>query len=187
MNLQHHFLIAMPGLIDPLFRRAVVYICEHHDNGAMGIIVNKVMDNLTVENILKRLNITPTPRDESIQLDNPVYIGGPLGGDRGFILHSTTQAFASSIQVSAETVITTSRDVLETLGTTDQPASVIVALGYASWDKRQLEQEIKNNAWLTVPADVNILFHTPVHRRWQSAAKLLGVDIETMPAIAGHA
>ena len=128
MNLQHHFLIAMPALQDPIFRRSVVYICEHNTNGAMG-----------------------------------------------------------SIRISDNTVMTTSRDVLETLGTDKQPSDVLVALGYASWEKGQLEQEILDNAWLTAPADLNILFKTPIADRWREAAKLIGVDILTMPGVAGHA
>lgn len=181
MNLQHHFLIAMPALQDPIFRRSVVYICEHNTNGAMGIIVNKPLENLKIEGILEKLKITPEPRDESIRLDKPVMLGGPLAEDRGFILHTPPSNFASSIRISDNTVMTTSRDVLETLGTDKQPSDVLVALGYASWEKGQLEQEILDNAWLTAPADLNILFKTPIADRWREAAKLIGVDILTMP------
>ncbi len=141
MNLQHHFLIAMPALRDPIFRRSVVYICEHNTNGAMGIIVNKPLENLKIEGILEKLKITPEPRDESIRLDKPVMLGGPLAEDRGFILHTPPSNFASSIRISDNTVMTTSRDVLETLGTDKQPSDVLVALGYASgrkvnWNKK---------------------------------------------------
>ena len=174
MNLQHHFLIAMPALQDPIFRRSVVYICEHNTNGAMGIIVNKPLENLKIEGILEKLKITPEPRDESIRLDKPVMLGGPLAEDRGFILHTPPSNFASSIRISDNTVMTTSRDVLETLGTDKQPSDVLVALGYASWEKGQLEQEILDNAWLTAPADLNILFKTPIADRWREAAKLIG-------------
>lgn len=110
MNLQHHFLIAMPALQDPIFRRSVVYICEHNTNGAMGIIVNKPLENLKIEGILEKLKITPEPRDESIRLDKPVMLGGPLAEDRGFILHTPPSNFASSIRISDNTVMTTSRD-----------------------------------------------------------------------------
>ncbi|MCV5619924.1 YqgE/AlgH family protein, partial [Escherichia coli] len=133
------------------------------------------------------LKITPEPRDESIRLDKPVMLGGPLAEDRGFILHTPPSNFASSIRISDNTVMTTSRDVLETLGTDKQPSDVLVALGYASWEKGQLEQEILDNAWLTAPADLNILFKTPIADRWREAAKLIGVDILTMPGVAGHA
>lgn len=187
MNLQHHFLIAMPALQDPIFRRSVVYICEHNPEGAMGIIINKPLENLKIEGILEKLKITPEPRDESIRLDKPVMLGGPLAEDRGFILHTPPSNFTSSIRISDNTVMTTSRDVLETLGTDKQPSDVMVALGYSSWDKGQLEQEILDNAWLTAPADLNILFKTPIADRWRDAARLIGVDILTMPDVAGHA
>ncbi len=186
MNLQHHFLIAMPALQDPIFRRSVVYICEYNEDGAMGIIINKPLENLQVEGILDKLKITAEERLPEIRLDKPVMLGGPLAEDRGFILH-TPPAFSSSIRISDNTVITTSRDVLETLGTANQPSEVLVALGYSSWEKGQLEQEILDNAWLTAPADMNILFKTPIADRWREAAKLIGIDILTMPGVAGHA
>ncbi|WLI76718.1 YqgE/AlgH family protein [Kosakonia sp. H02] len=187
MNLQHHFLIAMPALQDPLFRRSVVYICEYNDEGAMGLIINKPLENLTVDGVLEKLKIQPTDRDPAIRLDKAVLLGGPLAEDRGFILHTPPAGFSSSIRVSDNTVVTTSRDVLETLGTAHQPGEVMVALGYASWEKGQLEQEILDNAWLTAPADLNILFKTPIADRWREAAKLIGIDISTMPGVAGHA
>ena len=187
MNLQHHFLIAMPGLQDPLFKRSVVYICEYNDDGAMGIIINKPLENLKVEGVLDKLKIKPEGRDLAIRLDKPVFVGGPLAEDRGFILHTPPDNFSSSIRISDNTIITTSRDVLETLGTNNQPSEVIVALGYSSWEKGQLEEEILDNAWLTAPADLNILFKVPIADRWREAAKLIGIDIQTMPVDAGHA
>lgn len=187
MNLQHHFLIAMPALQDSIFRRSVVYICEYNDEGAMGIIINKPLENLQVEGILEKLKIVPEPRNPEIRLDKPVMLGGPLAEDRGFILHTPPSDFSSSIRISDNTVVTTSRDVLETLGTDRQPGNVLVALGYSSWEKGQLEQEILDNAWLTAPADQNILFRTPIADRWREAAKLIGIDIVTMPGVAGHA
>ncbi|WP_058911032.1 YqgE/AlgH family protein [Entomohabitans teleogrylli] len=187
MNLQHHFLIAMPGLQDPLFRRSVVYICEYNDDGAMGLIVNKPLDNLRVSEVLEKLQIAPEDRNPQVSLDKPVFIGGPLAEDRGFILHSPPDMFSSSIRICDETVITTSRDVLETLGTDRQPKNVLVALGYSSWEKGQLEQEILENAWLTAPADPAILFKTPASERWRAAAQLIGINIHNMPHDAGHA
>lgn len=153
----------------------------------MGIIINKPLENLQVEGILEKLKIEPAPRDPNIRLDKPVFIGGPLSEDRGFILHSSSSEFDSSIRISDEVVITTSRDVLETLGTEQQPENILVALGYASWEKGQLEQEIMDNAWLTAPASANILFQTPISERWREAARLVGVDIHNMPIEAGHA
>ncbi|GLR08260.1 YqgE/AlgH family protein [Mixta theicola] len=187
MNLQHHFLIAMPALQDPLFKRSVVYICEHNQDGAMGLIINKPMENLTVEGILTRLKIEPTSRDPQFKLDKAVFSGGPLAEDRGFILHSAQRTFASSIRISDNTVITTSRDVLESLGTSEQPEQVLVALGYCAWEKDQLEGELLENAWLTTPANSNILFQTPIAERWREAAKSIGVDIHNITSEAGHA
>ena len=158
----------------------------YYDDGAMGIIINKPLENLQVEGILDKLKIPAEARLPEIRLDKPVMLGGPLAEDRGFILH-TPPVFSSSIRISDNTVITTSRDVLETLGTAEQPSEVLVALGYSSWEKGQLEQEILDNAWLTAPADMNILFKTPIADRWRDAAKLIGIDILTMPGVAGHA
>jgi putative transcriptional regulator len=187
MNLQHHFLIAKPSLQDPLFKRSVVYICEHNEDGAMGLIVNKPMDNLTVEGILKKLKISPSERDPAIKLDKPVFAGGPLAEDRGFILHSAQKIYSSSIRISDNTVITTSRDVLEAIGTSEQPDNVLVALGYCAWEKDQLENELLENAWLTTPANSNILFQTPIAERWREAARSMGIDIHNMTSDAGHA
>lgn len=187
MNLQHHFLIAMPSLQDPFFKRAVVYICEHNAEGAMGLIVNKPMENLTVEGILQKLKITSNERDPAISLDKPVFSGGPLAEDRGFILHSGPRVFNSSIRISDTTVITTSKDVLEAMGSQQQPEQVLMALGYCAWESNQLEQELLDNAWLTTPADSTILFHTPIADRWREAARSLGVDMHNMTNDAGHA
>nr|WP_113868217.1 YqgE/AlgH family protein [Brenneria salicis]NMN90443.1 putative transcriptional regulator [Brenneria salicis ATCC 15712 = DSM 30166]RLM29972.1 hypothetical protein BHG07_13100 [Brenneria salicis ATCC 15712 = DSM 30166] len=187
MNLQHHFLIAMPALQDTVFKRSVVYICEHNEEGAMGLIINKPMEQFTVENVLKKLKIDPTPREPAIRLDKPVFAGGPLADDRGFILHTPCAGFASSIGISEDTMITTSKDVLETLGTARQPQNTLVALGYSAWDSGQLENELLENAWLTTPADKEILFRTPIAERWRLAGKKLGIDIHNISTEAGHA
>ncbi|ALG77556.1 TPA: YqgE/AlgH family protein [Yersinia enterocolitica] len=187
MNLQHHFLIAMPSLQDPHFMRSVIYICEHNKEGAMGLVINKPMEQFTVETVLKKLKISPTPRDPSIRLDKAVLAGGPLAEDRGFILHSPQEGFGSSIPISPDTMITTSKDVLETLGTPEQPKNLLVALGYAGWQQGQLEQELLDNAWLTIEADTDILFNTPIAERWQAAANKLGINIFNIAPQAGHA
>ncbi|WP_049606235.1 MULTISPECIES: YqgE/AlgH family protein [Yersinia] len=187
MNLQHHFLIAMPSLQDPQFMRSVIYICEHNDEGAMGLVINRPMEQFTVETVLEKLKITPSPRDPAIRLDKPVLAGGPLAEDRGFILHSPRGGFSSSISISSDTMITTSKDVLETFGTAEQPKNLLVALGYAGWQQGQLEQELLDNAWLTIEADTDILFHTPIAERWQAAANKLGINIFNIAPQAGHA
>ncbi|QBH95417.1 YqgE/AlgH family protein [Limnobaculum zhutongyuii] len=187
MNLQHHFLIAMPTLEDPCFNHSVVYICEHNRNGTMGLVINKPLGELTVEEVLTKLDIYPTPKVSSIHLNNPVLDGGPLADDRGFILHTPRQKFSSSIQINEHVMITSSKDVLETLGTASQPSEALVALGYAGWDAGQLERELLENSWLTVEADTDILFHVPVNQRWQTAARKLGVNIHTIATQVGHA
>ena len=187
MNLQNHFLIAMPSLQDPLFKRSVVYICEHNNNGAMGIVINKPIEQFTIENVLYKLKMISSDRDMSILLDNPVLSGGPLADDRGFILHTPQDGFCSSIEISQQTMITTSKDVLETLGTAKQPEDLLVALGYSGWDQGQLERELLENAWLTTPADTEILFHTPIETRWSEAAKIMGIDIYSITPHIGHA
>ncbi len=187
MNLQHHFLIAMPAVQDPVFKRALIYIFEHNEDGAMGLIVNKPMDQFSVEDILSKLHIEPTPRDPDIRLDKPVFSGGPLADDRGFILHTPQSGFGSSISISSDVMVTTSKDVLETLGTPTQPRDTMVALGYSGWEQGQLESELLENVWLTVPAEADILFHTPIAERWRIAAKRIGIDIHNIVADAGHA
>lgn len=187
MNLQHHFLIAMPGLDEPQFKRSVVYICEHNEDGAMGLVINKLVDDFTIENVLDKLDISPEPRDPAIRLDRPVFSGGPLADDRGFILHTPREGFGSSIRISDSTMITTSKDVLETLGTPDQPKDVLVALGYAAWEQGQLEKELLDNAWLTIEASSDILFRTPIADRWREAAKMIGIDVSQLATHAGHA
>ncbi|MDR3434783.1 MAG: YqgE/AlgH family protein [Rouxiella aceris] len=187
MNLQHHFLIAMPGLEEPLFKRSVVYVCEHNEDGAMGLVINKLVDDFTVKNVLDKLDINPTPRDPAINLDRPVFSGGPLADDRGFILHTPRSGFGSSIQISEQTMITTSKDVLETLGTPDQPKDVLVALGYAAWEQGQLEKELLNNSWLTIEANSDIIFRTPIAQRWREAAKMIGIEVSQLATHAGHA
>lgn len=186
-NLQNYFLIAMPNLNDPLFKQSVVYICEHNNKGAMGIVINKPVEKCTVETILNNLKIKSSQRDPSVQLNNPIFLGGPLLDDRGFILHTPKKGFGSSINVSAETMITTSKDILETLGTPNQPKDILIALGYSGWSKGQLEQELIENTWLTVPANETILFHTPVLNRWSAAAKILGINIFNIINQKGHA
>ncbi|MGL5757444.1 YqgE/AlgH family protein [Plesiomonas sp.] len=187
MNLQNHFLVAMPGMQDPFFKKSVIYICEHSKtDGAMGITLTRTAE-MTIKEMLTQIDITPEPRDMSKRLDKQVLAGGPIAPDRGFILHTPCDKFDSSLQLAPEVMITTSGDILHTLGTAAQPEHVLVAVGYAGWDKDQLEAEIKENAWLIVDADPDILFNTPISERWQTTAKKLGIDIRQIAPQAGHA
>jgi len=182
-TLANHFLIAMPGLQDPNFSRTVTYVCEHTDQGAMGIVINRPME-IRLGEVLEQLDITS--EDQSV-LDTTVYLGGPVQPDRGFVLHSDGESYDSTLSITPEISVTTSRDVLEAVADGRGPAQTLVALGYAGWGSGQLEEELSANSWLSGPADENILFRLPAGARWQAAAKLLGVDLNLLSAEAGHA
>lgn len=182
-SLEHHFLIAMPSLKDPFFAGSVTYICEHNDDGAMGLVINIPVD-MPLHELLHQLEMCPEDRPE---LDQPVLQGGPVAADRGFVLHSPMAGFSSSQQLADDLMITTSRDVLEVLGTDKAPEKYLVALGYASWTPGQLEQELVENSWLTVPADSSLIFDIPIGQRWHQAIGRLGVDSRQLSSQVGHA
>lgn len=182
-NLTNHFLIAMPALADPNFQQTVTYICAHNEEGAMGIVVNRPLD-LTLGEVFAQMDLTAANNTIDKKL---VYQGGPVQTDRGFILHSPEQHWDSSIQISADISMTTSRDILEAIAADQGPQNTLVALGYAGWAAGQLEKEIADNAWLSGPAEADIMFVTPCEQRWQSAARLLGVDIQMLSSDIGHA
>jgi putative transcriptional regulator len=182
-NLTNHFLIAMPGLQDPNFCRTVTYLCEHNAQGAMGIVVNRQMD-IQLGDILEQMQITCT---ELTQPQQPVYIGGPVSLDRGFVLHSSGSRWNSTLEITTKISITTSQDILEAMACGRGPARTLVALGYAGWSPGQLEKELSANAWLSGPADPAIIFDLPVEQRWHAAARLLGVNLDTLSSEAGHA
>lgn len=183
-NLTNHFLIAMPGMADPFFARTVTYLCQHGEEGALGIIVNRPSE-LTLADIMEQMEIEiMDPATGQI----PVYLGGPVQPERGFVLHEAVpgEEWSSSLKVSDTLRLTTSRDILEAIGQGEGPGNVLIALGYAGWGKGQLEREIVENSWLNAPADQSILFHRPVASRWKAAAELMGVDISLLTAPAGH-
>jgi putative transcriptional regulator len=182
-SLTNHFLIAMPGLQDPNFSRTVTYVCEHTDQGAMGIVINRPMD-IRLGEMLDQLDI----KSEDHQVLNAlVYLGGPVQPERGFVLHSSGDGFDSTLTITPEISVTTSRDVLEAIASGRGPARRLIALGYAGWGSGQLEQEMSANAWLSGPADEEIIFKLPPNARWQAAADLLGVDMNLLSGEAGHA
>ncbi|MFA0084100.1 YqgE/AlgH family protein [Vibrio sp. E150_011] len=189
MNLANHFLVAMPGMKDPYFQRTVVYVCEHNNDGAMGIIINTPID-VTVANMLLQVQ-NDLPIASQIQhsksLEEPVINGGPVSEDRGFILHKPKDKYQSSIQITEKLSVTTSKDILAVLGTDAQPEDYLVALGYAGWDAGQLETELADNSWLTIEADTSVIFDTPVKDRWHSAVQMLGIDIAQLSTQVGHA
>lgn len=182
-SLENQLLIAMPSLEDPMFTKTVTYICEHNDEGAMGLIINLPI-NVTVNELLAEIN---ADKAQQPKLDQKVLTGGPVSPNRGFVLHSPQGGWSSSLALSDEVMITTSKDILEALGTDKEPPQYMVTLGYAGWGPGQLEQELQANSWLTIPADNQILFETPIEERWKKATEKLGIDIAHLSSDVGHA
>ncbi len=181
--LTNNFLIAMPAMQDPNFDHTVTFICQHNEEGALGIVINRVV-NLTVGDILDQMSIA---REEYQKSGSPVHYGGPVQNDRGFILHQNIGEWDSTLPITEKIGLTTSRDILEAMANNEGPDRYLLALGYAGWGSGQLEYEIKENAWLNGPADDSIIFDTSIESRWSSAASLLGVDVNTLSSEAGHA
>jgi len=182
-SLQHHFLIAMPALADSFFHRAVIYICEHDEQGAMGIIINKPTQVMLPE-LLSHLEIENTTSQLKTM---PVLFGGPVQKGQGMVIHNSKEKWQTSIALSDSLFLTTSTDILEKIGSENGPQKSLVTLGYSGWNAGQLEQEISDNSWLTVQANDHIIFNTPADLRWNEAAKLLGIDINLMSNSLGHA
>ena len=183
MELANHFLLSMPTLEDPNFQRTLTYICEHSDQGAMGLVVNRAL-SVTVGEVLHHLDIEP----ESPAIANePVYQGGPVETERGFVLHTPVGSWEGSIALTDELAVTTSRDILEAMARGAGPAHALIALGYSGWAAGQLEAEVGDNAWLTCPASLDLLFHTPPDQRLDRAAARIGIDLDLLSSGAGHA
>ncbi|MCG6940942.1 MAG: YqgE/AlgH family protein [Thiohalocapsa sp.] len=182
-SLTNHFLIAMPGLKDPNFSRTVTYVCEHTEHGAMGIVINRPMD-IRLGEVLEQLDIEPAVAGVA---DTQVYLGGPVQTDRGFVIHSGPVEYDSTLAVTQDIRVTTSRDVLEAIANGEGPAHTLIALGYAGWGSGQLEEELSANAWLSGPADADIIFSRSPGERWLAAAQLLGIDLNLLSGDAGHA
>ena len=192
INLTNHFLIAMPGLEDQVFARSVVYLCEHSERGALGLVINKPSD-INLQNLFDKVDL-PLGRIE-LSL-TPVFQGGPVQTERGFVLHeashpsgnpTTESVYLSTLAIPGGLEMTTSRDVLEAMSTGAGPRRVLVSLGYAAWGRGQLESELAENSWLTVDADATVIFDTPVEQRYDRALELLGVHAWTLSSVAGHA
>jgi putative transcriptional regulator len=182
-NLTDHFLIAMPGLHDPNFAHTVTYVCEHNDQGTMGIVVNRPM-KLQLGDMLEQLDIQPT---DPVAATLPIYLGGPVQTDRGFVLHSNDRRWDSTMRVTPEVSVTTSKDILAAIAQGRGPKYTLIVLGYAGWSSGQLDAEMGANAWLSGPASSEILFRMPAEQRWLAAARLLGVDMNLLSGEAGHA
>ncbi len=187
INLTHHFLIAMPGLEDEAFYKSVIYMCEHTERGALGLMINKPSD-INVKGLFDKVEL-PLRREDLIQI--PVFQGGPVQTERGFVLHESMMpghesVYASTMSIPGGLEMTTSKDVLEALSTGAGPRRVFVSLGYSAWGEGQLESELLDNSWLTVAADVNVIFDTPVEERYDKALMLLGLQSWMISPVAGH-
>ena len=181
--LKDHFLLAMPTLAEGIFSHSITYICEHGESGAMGIVINQPLD-LSVAEIFDHLQITP----RQDYTDMPVMAGGPVQIDHGFVLHRNCDtAWEASLKVTSGITLTTSRDILRAIADDEGPQDHLIALGYAGWSAGQLEQELAENSWLTLPADSDIIFCTPAEQRLGAAAAQLGIDMNLISGDAGHA
>ena len=192
INLTNHFLIAMPGLADATFSKSVVYLCEHSERGALGLVINKPSD-IKLQSLFDKVDL---PLGRADLKDEPVFQGGPVQTERGFVLHeailpqkaeSDDPVYSSTMVIPGGLEMTTSRDVLEALSTGGGPRRVLVSLGYSAWGEGQLESEIGENSWLTVDADLAVIFETPVAQRYDKALSLLGLQAWMLSPEAGHA
>ena len=183
-SLQNHLLIAMPSLNDPYFSRSVTYICEHNEHGAMGIVINQPV-GMSLKQLLSQTDSEAPVLAQ--KADDIILAGGPVSQDRGFILHTCQPGWNSSLQLTSEIMVTTSKDILPALGDGTGPDKALIALGYAGWTAGQLEEEIQSNSWLTVEADLALLFDVPIHKKWQTAVQKLGIDSWQLAPGVGHA
>lgn len=181
--LANHFLIAMPALADSNFARTVTFICDHSSEGTMGLVVNRPTD-LKLRDILDQLGIGA---GEVRAGELPVYYGGPVQNNRGFVLHEPIGQWQATLAVTDTLGVSSSRDILEAIAHNQGPARYLITLGYAGWSPGQLERELSENAWLNGPADQAILFDLPPEHRWKAAAQRVGVDLSTFTGDAGHA
>lgn len=179
-NLQNHFLIAMPQLMDPNFSGTITYLCEHNEHGAMGIVINRPTE-LSLKDILAQLDI-PLESDDQI-----LYAGGPVQLERGFVLHTDTREWQSTMQITPHIRLTTSKDILSAIASGEGPDDFLIALGYAGWGAGQLEQELADNAWLTCRANHEVLFNTPDDDKFHEAMAILGIDSAQLNGQIGHA
>jgi putative transcriptional regulator len=179
----NQLLIALPALADSPFERSVALICQHDDEGAMGVVVNRASE-YTLGEVFQQMGIAS---DDAILCAQPVLAGGPVHQERGFVLHDGEREWDSSLTIGGQLRVTTSRDILEAMARGEGPEHVTVALGCAGWGAGQLESELVDNSWLTAPADFELLFALPLATRWRAAAGRIGVDMTHMADYSGHA
>jgi putative transcriptional regulator len=187
INLTNQFLIAMPGMADDTFAGAVVYLCEHTEKGALGLVINKPID-IKLKNLFEKVELPLTREDLA---EAPVYFGGPVQTERGFVLHEHAGSegghYSSTLTIPGGLEMTTSKDVLEALSNGTGPRRVLITLGYSGWSAGQLEDEMSRNGWINVGAAPEVIFDTPVEKRYERALSLLGIDLRMLSQEAGHA
>lgn len=183
-SLQNYLLIASPSMEDPYFARTVTYICEHNEHGAMGLVINQPV-GMKLKELVEQVDEKAEVLKE--KADNIVLAGGPVSQDRGFILHTTQPGWSASLSMTSEIMVTTSKDIISSLGNAQAPEKSLVILGYAGWTAGQLEEEIQTNSWLMVEADTEILFDVPIHKKWETAVQRLGIDVWQLGPDVGHA
>ena len=181
--LQQQLLIAMPDMADPNFSKSVTLLCQHNEEGAIGITINR-QSGFTLGELLFQLQI-PCENQEISSI--AVLEGGPVSPDHGFVLHTPVEGFDSSIKINDDIMVTTSRDIVSAIASGKGPEQFLIALGYAGWGDGQLESEMRQNAWLSVPADKGVLFETAVQNRWEKAVGKLGISIDDLHGVGGHA
>jgi putative transcriptional regulator len=183
VNLTQHFLIAMPNMVDPHFAKSLTFVCEHNEQGALGIVVNRPTE-MNLHALLEQVSIATESDDfKSVA----VHFGGPVQVDRGFVLHTPVGQWQSTLAVGSEIGLTTSKDILQAVARGEGPRQILVTLGYAGWAPGQLEHELAQNAWLTVQATSQVIFDLPAEERLPAAMSLLGIDYAKLSEIAGHA
>jgi putative transcriptional regulator len=182
VNLTSHFLIAMPAMKDPNFSRTLTFVCEHDERGALGIVVNRPIE-ATLETLFRQVEI---PLEQPSLAQQPVFFGGPVQLEHGFVLHRPVGGWKSTLPVG-ELGLTTSRDILEAMAAGEGPREHLVALGYAGWAPGQLEHELAQNGWLTVQADLDLIFNVPPEARYDAAMHHLGINAANLSEEAGHA
>jgi len=183
VNLTDHFLIAMPAMTDPYFAKSLTYVCEHTEQGALGVVINKPIE-MTLKMLLDQVGIEFGAEQHAEEL---VHFGGPVQMNRGSVLHQPLGEWMSTLAVNERVALTTSKDILEAVGRGQGPYKLLVSLGYAGWAAGQLEQELAQNAWLTVPASATVIFDLPWEQRLPAAMQLLGIDFASLADGAGHA
>ncbi|HIG64425.1 MAG TPA: YqgE/AlgH family protein [Methyloprofundus sp.] len=183
-SFKNQLLIAMPNLVDPSFFHGVTFVCQHNSDGALGLVINHPME-MTLGDVLEQMDMVPV--DDKIAAI-PIFSGGPVQQERGFVLHHTSdQLWESSIAVSDTLSLTTSRDILKAIADDKGPDKFLITLGYAGWSVDQLETEMKSNTWLSTQYDEGVVFDTPISQRWSAAANKMGLDINLLTSQAGHA